>query len=468
MGVLITPWVHGTVPLHSVALGLALRQRGHDVSFIVCPHPQAREFDREHELRESAILRRLVPDLASCAGCVDVIPARRSSGPIPPELDLIAQAQLIWDSRARDLPRRASSEVSVRARALLPLYEALRGHLARLGVSALYMPGGFWGASGPALAAAESLGVRVATLDFGPASILFSGTGIAAQHADVAVAMAQLERADPAELARTVAWGRAEMQRRTQGSDDFQPVPTNTPLEASSHQNTTKQVLIPLNIEWDAAALRTHTLYDCATDWLADTVRFILTETDARVIVRQHPHERLEEFSSPLDWAGALAPWLANPRLEFIRAEQKVNSYDLVRSTSLVLPKVSTFGIECAALGIPVIVEARSYYAGLPFVQRAGSREEYHQLIREALMSRGGRLSESQRESAWRCFYLTQACGFIKTQFNPLQEFFTSWVHQDPNAVFSLPEVDDMCRSVASGEPYHWLVHRRRVASGET
>ena len=141
-------------------------------------------------------------------------------------------------------------------------------------------------------------------------------------------------------------------------------------------------VLIPLNVEWDTAALGRHVHFKSTTEWLISTIGAVLEQNAGPVVVRQHPSERRPLQRSKLDVAALLRESFGqDPRCQFVAADDPVSSYDLLRAARLVLPFVSTIGIEAAAMGKPVLIAGACYYTDLGFVWSAGSREEYFDLL---------------------------------------------------------------------------------------
>src|SRR6185437_1343735 len=122
-------------------------------------------------------------------------------------------------------------------------------------------------------------------------------------------------------------------------------------------------------------------------------------------VVRQHPSERRPLQRSQTDVGGLLSRSFGDDhRCRFVAAEDPVNSYDLLRAARLVLPFVSTIGIEAAAMGKPVLVSGACYYSDLGFVWSAGSREEYFDLLHRGI--RGDLAPRAdQVERAWLCYY---------------------------------------------------------------
>src|SRR5262249_52842409 len=145
-------------------------------------------------------------------------------------------------------------------------------------------------------------------------------------------------------------------------------------------------VLIPMNVDFDTAALGRHVHFEDTTEWVCETAQFALSRSSSRVVVRQHPSERRELERSRLDLRQRLFERFGdNGRVRFVAAEDPVSTYDLVRDARVVVPFVSTFGVEAAALGKTVIAAGASYYTELGFAYSARSRAAYFELLDRAL-----------------------------------------------------------------------------------
>ena len=313
----------------------------------------------------------------------------------------------------------------------LPL---VRGAVDQLGVECLVVPGGVYGTSGLYCLAAAERGTRVATFDADRGVAQICVDGVAAQNGDLARAFYVLceEPRDVKQDAIEIA--RAEFRSRAEGSDryGYQAVGSRPATGARSGG-----VLIPLNVEWDTAALGRHVAFTDTVDWVSSTVEMVLELHPGPVIVRQHPSERRPGQRSRLDLAGVLRDRFGqDPRYSFVAADDPVSSYDLLDSVDLVLPFTSNIGIEAAALGKTVLVAGATFYADLGFTWSATSRDEYLALLRRGLL---GDLPpwREQQERAWLCYYLVAVTNRIWTDFTSHPDDFWSWVRRSPDELFA-------------------------------
>ena len=312
------------------------------------------------------------------------------------------------------------------------------------------VPGGVYGSSGLFLREGRARGRRIATFDTDRRIAQICADGVAAQNGDIPTAFHSLWSADREVRQEAVRVAMTEFRDRSANLDHygFQMLPAQ-----KSSRYPDGCVLIPLNVEWDTAALGRHVNFETTADWLVSTVGALLAEDAGPVVVRQHPSERRPLQRSNLDVAGLLRRRFGNDsRCQFVAADDPVSSYDLLRAARLVLPFVSTIGIEAAALGKPVVISGACYYADLGFVWSAGSREEYLDLLHRGLHGKLT-LRSDQVERAWLCYYLTAVRNRVSTDFTPHPDDFWTWSQRPLRSLLSDPAVVDIFDAHRNGSP---------------
>jgi hypothetical protein len=323
-----------------------------------------------------------------------------------------------------------------------------------------------YGTSGLFRLAAEEQHCRVATYDadIGVAQVCVSG--VAAQGEDLPRAFDALWHSEPQERRSAIAIAQDELQRRIEARDryGFQVLPA----EASGNAVDSTTILIPMNVEWDTAALGKHVHFANSTDWITSTVTAILEADAGPVIVRQHPSERRDLQRSRLDIGSALRDLFGDdPRCRFVAADAAVNTYDLLHAARFVLPFVSTIAIEAAAMGKPVLISGTCFYADLGFVWSATSRDEYLDLVQKGAQGRLPTLPE-QVERAWICYYLAAIRNRIWTDFTAQPDNFWNWCGRSPDAIFDDPEVSAMLEAIDRDVPVSILRHRQLSSLNHT
>lgn len=456
VGVVVGPWISTAVPWYSIMLAIALARRHRKVVILWddAGFPEPHVDDQNRVIADVlAHVGRFLPvvRLSDEPGH----PAKESDGHM---IETLTKHNVTWKLRGAspaesDLPW--AGDVESFLTRTLPL---VRSALGREAFDYLVVPGGVYGAGGLFRLAAEERGCRVATFDADLHVVQLCVSGVAAQHADVPRAFETLWGSGEDARHEAVTTARSEFDSRIASTDryGFQALPAGGETSAAADA-----VLMPLNVEWDTAALGRHVHFKDSVDWITSTVAEILGMDECPVIVRQHPSERRTLQRSRLDIGSILHDRFGDDaRFRFIPADEAVNTYDLLGTARLVLPFVSTIGIEAAAIGKPVLVSGKSYYSDLGFVRSATSREEYFELLRRGV--RGGLPAlPDQTDRAWICYYLSAVRNRIWTGFTPQPDDFWKWCGKDPDALFAEPEVADLLEAIDTDVPVALLRHWR-------
>ncbi len=456
VGVVVTPWVSTAVPWYSIMLAVGLAGRGRPVTLL---RDDSGFPDKHLDEQERALDRVL-------ARVERFLPVVRLSGQPPASprhgdrelIDSLTDQNVTWILRGATPTEGERRVVERIARSLERALPMVRGAVAAADFDLLVVPGGVYGTSGLFLHEGAAQGCRVATFDTDRRIAQICVDGVAAQNADLPAAFRPLWDAGPRTRAGAIAAARAEFADRTRGRDSYGFQVVAAEGDPGGHEPS---VLIPLNVEWDTAALGRHVHFRNTAEWLISTIGVVLAHSRLPVIVRQHPSERREGQRSQVDVPGLLADHFGEePRCRFVAASDPVSSYDLLGAARLVLPYVSNIGIEAAALGKPVLVSGACYYADLGFVWSARSRDEYFELVDRGLAGHLPRL-EDQTEKAWLCYYLNAVANRQTTDFTPHPDDFWVWCRTPPDQLFSDPEVTSILEAIDSGLPLSMLRHRR-------
>jgi len=208
-------------------------------------------------------------------------------------------------------------------------------------------------------------------------------------------------------------------------------------------------IIVPLNICWDAAALGYESIFESIGEWLIETINYILENTDANVVVRQHPAERF--FNSGEDIELELKNRFGdNFRFTYISSDAEINTYSLIKNAKLVLPHTSTIGIESALLNKPVVMATYAYYSNMSFVKKAKSKEEYFSFIKNTLNENPKKISNESLNQAKLCYALMMLDS-IETTFTDIN--MNSWVCESFENLLKNKEVKDILDIFESGDP---------------
>ena len=457
VGVVVVPWVHTPAPWYALMLAIGLRSRGRPVTLIFD--------DSGFPEVEIELQTRVVDKVVGIAG--RLLPVVRLSElatqPVsdPDLIRSMTDQNATWVLRGAPREEHHDKRVGKIEAALVNAHPQVRAALDTVDPETLLLAGGVYGSSGLFEYEARQRGIRVATFDTDRHIAQICVDGVAAQNGDLARAFDLIWALGPDERAGAVAVAKEELASRLDLSDryGFQTVPAGGTADES-----VGCVLIPMNVEWDTAALGRHEAFDDTIDWVTSTVERVLARFDGPVVVRQHPSERRLLQRSQLDIQDVLAERFAGEdQLRFVAADEPVNSYDLLAEARLVLPYVSNIAIEAAALGKPVLVSGRAYYADKGFVRSATTHERYFELLDAGLRGELAPLPD-QEERAWMCYYLNAVRNRVYTHFTSHPDDYWSWVRQTPEELLEDPEVTDILDALDHDIPISVLRHRRFAA----
>lgn len=459
--VLVQPWLLSDVPWYSLLLALGIRQRGRRVVIVWddLPWDTGLAADRMVNASIARALAILGPSWE-----VRRLSAHATIGKSnvsPEDIETLAHLNVTWRTRGHTWPPEAER-----------MKEALKTHfgatgraasavLDELNPSAIIIPGGVFSSSGVIRTVAERLGIRVATYDSGPGVMLTSCSGVAAWLSDIPRAVCEIGTVDD-ELVRAYAEGELDGRR---GKGTGQSVFGNTYQAKSEGTPIRGDVIIPLNQSYDTAALGRHRVFGSQVELMVETVRWVLENSDATVVVRRHPVERLEGLRSVDEYGEVLVREFGRtPRVQYVAENQAVSTYEMLENAKVVVTYTSTVGVEATIQGVPVVTESTSYYSGMGFVWPARTAAEFYDLLRRALVGEL-KVQDEAKADALRVYYTTQLCNFLFTPITPADGDFWKWATQEPSAVLSAPEFSDIVTALADNIPLAVLRHRRRIAS---
>ena len=456
VGVLVTPWVKTAVPFFALECALALRDAGCRVRVLWDATDLVGNADNT---REIDAIRSVFDALPQDVEIVDVAALPAPENALDDDLAAaIVRENAVWKMRGETSAQQFIDERP----AMRP---AVRAHLAKVlalleqqPLDWVLIPGGIYGVSAAYLAAVKRLGRQFSVFDSGPGLLLLAHSGIAAHHCDTPVAIELLEaEGNEREIDFSLSEGQHELERRISGTDEHasQLAPATGVTQGDAN------VLVPLNLRWDASALSRLRLFDSVEHWLVSLLDWAARTPEARLCIRQHPVERQSHTRSQDDIGGLLARYASlGARIRFVAAAEPVNSYDLMRAAQVVLPFTSSAGVEAAMLGLPVVLGTHCYYERLPFVSRAGSIEEYFALIGRALAG-DLEVSAAAKRSATLTYYFTQRCAYLRTKFTPVPDDFRAWCATPPAELWAQPELADLREALLTRRPVPFVQHKR-------
>lgn len=230
----------------------------------------------------------------------------------------------------------------------------------------------------------HKLGMRVSTCDFFESrKMQYASDGVAGHSLDVSRVINN-NYFSKEELKVIISKAKNNFRLRMESTIadkgyNYQPV---------LHNNNAKKydIVIPLNIEWDAAALERDRIFDSTVDWLSQTLEYIMNNTKATVIIREHPAQTVYFEFEYKNIEKELPIIKQNPeRIYFASSNEKINTYDYIKRCKIVLPYTSTLGLEAAMLEKKVILHTEVYYDKLDIAYSAKNKEDYFYAISKFL-----------------------------------------------------------------------------------
>jgi len=165
-------------------------------------------------------------------------------------------------------------------------------------------------------------------------------------------------------------------------------------------------VLLAANVLGDSLTLGRNVFAESMSEWITRTVQYFAKRTDAQLVVRIHPGEKIVPQAKSMGTVVHEALPELPSHIHVIGALDNVNTYDLIEIANLGLAYTTTVGVETAMNGIPVISCGDTHYRGRGFTIDPNSWDEYFSTLAEVLADlTAHRLTEEQTAKAWNYAY---------------------------------------------------------------
>lgn len=456
--IIIQPWLFIPLPWYFITLAMAFQLQGKKVYLVfddTCSYSGIhRFFFKIQERSISKILRNVDGVIESIY--LSRFLSERSALVSESYIDYLVEKNKIIFSRGECFDEKIQMFAHHMKKSLKNTANHIQGLLELKNPDYIIIGGGGYISSGLWLEFGQKMGIRVASVDSGFSVLLLSTEGIAANLDDIPKAFHMM----PTEDLWVINEAQTELKRRMSGTDQF-----NLQNVPATGEGCMFGVVLPLNQSYDLSALERHKVFKNQTEWMLETVEWVLNNSSERIAIRRHPVERFPQFASNDDYLKCIIEKFGNNnRICFVDSKAAINTYDLIEKAKVVVTYVSTVGIEAAALGKPVVTEGASCYSELGFVWSAKTREEYFNLLQKAL---NGKLvvDKKKQEDAWRCYYLTQCCNWHYTTFTPQPSDFDKWIIENPEELLAKQEVLDILDAIEKNIPLSILVHNKKKNS---
>ena len=452
----VCPWFGSDVPWYSVAMGMLLARRGNQVIYLLEDNFRKRQ-DWRYRLQLQCLnlaLRLNTRQLITRSSQID---DDHSSSLADSEIKLLARMQAIWFCRGeQNVVKDQILEIEARLRRYSKVVCAA---LRRFDCDLVIVPGGILETSSIWMSLSKLNSIRCASFDDGGHGLLLLGVdGVASQLPDLPDAFKPIIDSEKASLLtpRLLEMATEELHARMQGTDKFRSQASSYTI-GENIVGRREHVLIALNSPWDSAALGLHAVFRSNTDWVIDTVEFLLNISDLPIVIRQHPAERHQKAASTDDLKSILNNRFPDQdRISFITADAAVNTYSLLKLAKFTLCYTSTIGVESVLLGIPCITESTCYYSGLGVVNSTLSRREYFEFIKKACLDDLA-VTIDQKHRAGLVYYLSQICNWHATLFTPTA--VPNWVGLNAEYLEKMTSVDRILTALEGGIPLCAINH---------
>jgi hypothetical protein len=444
VGFLITCWQQTGVPFFSLEIAACLKHQGYEVTLIFDLVDLGLRAD-DHASVERKLLADIIPE---CEKYFTVIrmDEQTSPGEEAPSDDAFLKSLLFENFSLILRGETAARNFISGAPHLLPQWKRHTALVRKLlsakaiSWSWLFLPGGVYSVSGIYVHLLQQLHLPFFTYDSGVRELTVSHNGVAAFLDEIPRAARVLEpQLTEAEWKIIETETSQEMETRRQGKDAYalQPAPR------AENQDMESDLLLFLNFRADTAAVMRQVAFANVEDWLRNVVAWSL-QKGLKLIIRQHPCERLPDYKGSDDYAAIIRSIDPDGKAaRFVSAHDQLNSYALIERTKVVLPYTSRVGIEAAILGRPVILGTKCFYGGMNFTRHAQDPETYFFLIERALEHPDPPNLPFQRQ-ARLVYFLVGKCLFAPTVFTPIPSDCFVWMKQPPGELWATPEQQDL------------------------
>jgi len=411
---------------HATLLGLAMAGLGYDVTLAYLPYANYRKplnrFDlRRQNLYTHNVLKRAAPLLKP----VSLLDVKLAGIGLPPTLAEAVEQVALHDAQYILQVEAVDQNSEIYRLRLERNTQAARAALAWMKTNrpdVVATPNGSILEMGALYQVARYLDIPVVTYEFGEQRqrIWMAQNGeVMRQETDALWQARQNCPLTPGqwEQVRTLFASRQQASlwenftRRWQG----QPSQGGVQVRAVLGLDDRPVVLLPANVIGDSLTLGRQVFSQSMTEWLERTLQFFAGRPQVQLVVRIHPGERYTNGPSVAELVKRVLPQLPD-FIHLVKAEDPLNTYDLVEIADLGLVYTTTVGMEMAMSGVPVIVAGQTHYRGKGITLDPASWEAYYELLERSLANpEQARPSQLQVERAWHyaySFFFEYPCPF--------------------------------------------------------
>jgi hypothetical protein len=160
-----------------------------------------------------------------------------------------------------------------------------------------------------------------------------------------------------------------------------------------------KKVLLLTNVSWDAQLHYKSRIFPHMHEWVIQTINWFIDHPEMDLIIRIHPAEVTGKIISRDPIATVINDTFKTlpDNVQVIGPREKISTYALMDVADLGLIYATKAGIELAAKGIPVIVSGETWVRGHGFTNDPETIEEYFEMLRLFAAGRGSLKKDQQK-----------------------------------------------------------------------
>lgn len=412
-------------------LGLVLAGLGHDVTLLTLPysewHKEKDKFTQRQRILHTRDALSSLSSLIKHASLLDPSIAKHSGQRLRPatfDLPTVLQADIkeisLWDAQYT-LMREEINMQDPSDKALYDLRIKRNTFAAQIAYEYLQtnkpdvvlIPNGLILEMGIFFRVARYLNINAVTYEFNDqreqiwlaqnSSIMQQDTDyLVNERCNLPVTDEMFERVADLENARRGArvWGKSKRLWQyvsSQGADETRKLLNldNRPV-----------VMLAANVLGDSLTLGRDIFASSMTEWITKTVQYFAKRTDAQLVIRVHPGEKLVPQAKSMGTVVREALPELPSHIHIIGALDNINTYDLIEIADVGLAYTTTVGLETAMNSRPVISCGQTHYRGRGITIDPNSWDEYYATLEKVLGNiPAHQLNEKQTEFAWNYAY---------------------------------------------------------------
>ncbi|MEN4013011.1 MAG: hypothetical protein AB1453_05215 [Chloroflexota bacterium] len=401
---------------HAALVGMALAAQGHKITLGYLPYADwQNEINRFDLRRQNAYARKVLDEARPLMESISFVSQRAPYTPLPADLAEAVREVSTYDAQytlqAEDIDPQ-SDIYKLRSNRNREIAQSTLAYLRQNRPNTVIIPNGTIQELGVVYRVARHLKLPVVTYEFSDqrqriwlahnSEVMRQDTGkLWEASKDQPLRDDQLERMRSLMMARQRASMWENFARLWQGK----PAQGGEQARKNLGLDARPVVLLATNVLGDSLTLGRQVFSKTMADWISRTVQYFIGRPDVQLIIRIHPGEVLTHGQSMAEVVQQVLPRLPE-NIRLIRAQDEVNTYDLIEVADVGLVYTTTVGLEMAMVGLPVVVAGQTHYRDRGFTCDPDSWVTYFKLLGHILENpRQYRLSKEQVNQAWQYAY---------------------------------------------------------------